>query len=260
MSIQCGWASIDENGKARGGKAGDQTGREVRVGNWYDFGQAAVYRFLEREAAKRFANAVKRLCVCNLTGYDQEERTTLFNELKADGWDLDKYIESGKKTECDCSELIAVCVNIAFGKALIPSYAYTGNLGTLLMNTGHFKKLTGSKYCDKDTYLMTGDIQNAPGHHVIAALESGSRAGEKNPSSVAEPTLRKGDTGSEVKKLQSNLNKLGCKDASGKELKLDGEFGACTKEAEERFQKKYGLKVDGVHGPKSYEKMKEVLK
>ncbi len=128
---------------------------------------------------------------CDLTGYDQGERTTLFNTLKAVDWDLDKYIKSGKKTECDCSELIAVCVNIAYGKALIPSYAYTGNLGTLLMNTGKFKKLTGAKYCDKDTYLMTGDIQNAPGHHVIAALESGSGSGEKNPSAVAEPTLKK---------------------------------------------------------------------
>ena len=31
---------------------------------------------------------------CDLTGYDQGERTTLFNTLKAVDWDLDKYIKS----------------------------------------------------------------------------------------------------------------------------------------------------------------------
>lgn len=33
MSVKCGWASIDEWGRASGGKAGDQTGVEVKVGN-----------------------------------------------------------------------------------------------------------------------------------------------------------------------------------------------------------------------------------
>ena len=37
MGTLCGWASIDEKGKATGGQKGDQTGREVRTGNWYNF-------------------------------------------------------------------------------------------------------------------------------------------------------------------------------------------------------------------------------
>ena len=39
MGTLCGWASIDEKGKATGGQKGDQTGREVRTGNWYNFGR-----------------------------------------------------------------------------------------------------------------------------------------------------------------------------------------------------------------------------
>ena len=31
MGTLCGWASIDENGKATGGQKGDQTGHEVRL-------------------------------------------------------------------------------------------------------------------------------------------------------------------------------------------------------------------------------------
>ena len=36
MSVMIGHASIDENGKARGGVAGDQTKREVCTRTWYD--------------------------------------------------------------------------------------------------------------------------------------------------------------------------------------------------------------------------------
>ena len=36
MSVKIGHASIDERGKARGGAAGDQTGREVYTRNWYN--------------------------------------------------------------------------------------------------------------------------------------------------------------------------------------------------------------------------------
>ena len=35
MSVKIGSARIDENGRAKGGKAGDQTGREVSTQSWY---------------------------------------------------------------------------------------------------------------------------------------------------------------------------------------------------------------------------------
>ena len=35
MAVKVGSARIDENGKAHGGKAGDQTGKEVSTQNWY---------------------------------------------------------------------------------------------------------------------------------------------------------------------------------------------------------------------------------
>ena len=45
MSNLFAWASIGENGRGTGGKKGDQTGKEVKVGNYYDFGQNKVIRF-----------------------------------------------------------------------------------------------------------------------------------------------------------------------------------------------------------------------
>ena len=35
MAVKIGSARIDENGKAHGGQAGDQTGKEVSTQNWY---------------------------------------------------------------------------------------------------------------------------------------------------------------------------------------------------------------------------------
>ena len=35
MAVKVGSARIDENGRAHGGKAGNQTGKELSVQNWY---------------------------------------------------------------------------------------------------------------------------------------------------------------------------------------------------------------------------------
>lgn len=258
MAVQCAWASIDERGKISGGKAGDQTKKETKVGSWYDFGQTTVIRWKDTGLAKKCADAMKYICKELNVGYDQNQRTSLYNALKKVNWDY-KKVSKTQALECDCSELAACAINCALGKAVIPSSAYTGNLNDLCMNTGYFKKLTGKKYCDSDTYLATGDIINKPGKHVIVSLGNGSKTGVKSTSVVAQPTLSKGSTGSEVVKLQSNLNKLGIRDADGEKLVEDGDFGTSTREAVKKFQKKYGLTQDGVYGGKSHARMQTIF-
>lgn len=56
-------------------------------------------------------------------------------------------------------------------------------------------------------------------------------------------TLKFGDSGLEVEKLQNQLNKLGFDSGS-----VDGNFGQKTKLAVEEFQKRKGLSVDGTAG------------
>ena len=63
-------------------------------------------------------------------------------------------------------------------------------------------------------------------------------------------TLRKGDRGSEVKKLQNALKQLGYYS-----LKVDGVYGKGTVNAVKAFQKSKGLKADGIAGPKTQEKL-----
>ncbi len=68
-------------------------------------------------------------------------------------------------------------------------------------------------------------------------------------------TVKLGSRGKEVKLLQKKLNKLGYRDASGKELACDGVFGKNTEYALKNFQKKMSLVTDGVAGPKTWHKL-----
>lgn len=71
---------------------------------------------------------------------------------------------------------------------------------------------------------------------------------------IAKPTLKVGSKGTQVNYLQQDLNFL-----MNAKLETDGHFGQLTKNAVMAYQKKYNLVVDGVYGPKSYNKMRSIL-
>ena len=61
--------------------------------------------------------------------------------------------------------------------------------------------------------------------------------------------LRKGMLGTDVRSLQILLRRRGYK------IRADGDFGRLTHRAVKRFQKRYGLKGDGVVGPRTMAKL-----
>ena len=73
------------------------------------------------------------------------------------------------------------------------------------------------------------------------------------------PTLRKGDKGNDVKKMQNDLRKIGFSNISGKEMVADGSFGAITQATVVAFQVINDLKQDGICGPKTWAKIDELL-
>ena len=73
----CGWASQSEKRTANG-KKGDQTGREVRTGNYYNFGQSEIIRFKNSRRGKKAAKAMKAFCNNDNIGYGQTDRTSLY--------------------------------------------------------------------------------------------------------------------------------------------------------------------------------------
>lgn len=175
MAVLCAWASANEYGKTTGGKAGDQTGKEVKCGNIYNFGQTRVYRCADRKYAVKIGAAAKAIALNNNFGYCQGHRTTSYNALKNVNW-----IVANVKTpvEIDCSELAACAVNVAYGKPVISSAVYSGNIGGALVGSGLFKELKASKYLGKSEYIECGDIIVAPGKHVIVAYTDGSKTSQ----------------------------------------------------------------------------------
>ena len=63
MSVKIGSARIDENGRAKGGKAGDQTGREVSTQSWYRHAKGwRVFRAKDPAVAAKIAQDMQWAC------------------------------------------------------------------------------------------------------------------------------------------------------------------------------------------------------
>lgn len=186
MAVKIGSARIDENGNAHGGKAGDQTGREVSVQNWYLHSKGwRVFRCKDPEKAELMAQNMQAACDNPNIGYDQWQRHTLYKAAEPLGFDVSKVT---KNVETDCSALVRVCCAYAGIKGL-PSDFRTGNMPANLAKTGRFVELTGDKYQAKSTYLRRGDILvTKTNGHTVVVLSDGSRAEKNVPPVAAKPS------------------------------------------------------------------------
>ena len=79
MISNCGH---DENNRYSGGKAGDQTGTEWRVINWYNRPWKCVLRHPDAKVRKMIASMAKAAAVNNKIGYDQSERYTFCRQIR----------------------------------------------------------------------------------------------------------------------------------------------------------------------------------
>lgn len=151
-NVTIGHASQDENKKASGGKAGDQTGKELYERGWYGEWHN-VLRAKQGSVRSAIASACSAACANDNIGYDQNERTTLYTQAKEAGWDLSKI---AVKCECDCATLVSVCVNAAGIE--VSKDIFTGNMVQALIDTGEFDVYTSADYCKSDKLLKVGDI------------------------------------------------------------------------------------------------------
>ncbi len=175
MAILIGHASIDENGKARGGKAGDQTRKEVCTRKWYNKGWDFVLRCKDPVKTEKMAAACEKGCANDYIGYDQNQRNTLGTEAAKVGYDLSDIVVP---CECDCSSLMAVCAQAAgilihYSSGNAPT---TSTMKAAFLRTGEFEVLTDFKYLISDDYLKRGDILVKAGSHTVMALENGTKA------------------------------------------------------------------------------------
>lgn len=268
MAVRIGHASIDEKGKAKGGAAGDQTGKEVKISNYYVSSKGwVVLRCKDADKRERIAQAAELACNNPQIGYDQYQRDTLYNNVKGSGFDPSK---TTKKVETDCSALVRVCIAYAFG-ADVAGNIRTVNEPARLVATGHFTKLTDPKYCASSDYLRRGDILCTPvSGHTVVVLDDGAKAADDSVGAYSldafirdvqkaigaavdgiagDETIRKTPTVSAkknpkhavVRPIQNRLYALGYP-AVGK---ADGIAGSKFTKAMKAFQKDAGCCIDG---------------
>lgn len=193
-----------------------------------------MFRAKSEAVAEKIAWDMQAACDNENIGYDQYQRNTLYNEAEKVGFNCAKVTT---KCETDCSALVRVCC--AYAGVMLPDFN-TEAEPRILLNSGAFDELKGSKYTDSPDMLKRGDIlvTSVKGHTEVVL----------NDGNSTDDTLRKGDKGEDVKKMQQmlislnyNLGRWGA----------DGDFGSATESAVKEFQANNGIYVDGVVGPKT---------
>lgn len=154
----------DEKGQLgyEGSMPGDQKSSEVitrdssQSSNW-----VRIYRPKSKEAAEIIGESAKQCAANNFIGYSQPGRLSLYRAW-ATIRDHNIMLIS-EPVECDCSSMVAVCVNNA-GIKIIPNMT-TAIEDAVLMSTGAFDRLAYS-----ETYrLQKGDILWRSGHTGICS-------------------------------------------------------------------------------------------
>lgn len=172
MSVKIGSARIDENGHITGGRAGDQTGREVSTQSWYRHSKGwRVFRPKRPQAALLIAWNMQAACDNSRIGYDQSQRNTLYTASKPVGFNCALVATA---CETDCSALVRVCC--AYAGITLPDFN-TASEAQALLKSGAFTELTGSKYTDSSACLRRGDIlvTKTKGHTAVV-LSDGPQA------------------------------------------------------------------------------------
>lgn len=211
-------ASIDENGKIAGGKAGDQTGKEICIRTWYDKTWGYVLHIEDELVRRQFANNMIDVAKNDCIGYNQNTRNTLLTQAKKVKFDFTKISTA---CECDCSSLVTIALlgaiyTVLGEEAYAVAYSVlivSGNCATTSTLRSRMKKLTmisvtvysSTSYTRSTSNAVYGDIYLKEGSHVVAYIESGEKK-EANKSGENENKVN-GYTGNSIVDYLTSIGK-----------------------------------------------------
>ena len=177
----------DENGRATGGKAGDQTGNEWTIRGWYNRPWNCVLRYPDTTVANKISELAIKAARNDKIGYNQNNRTSYWLLLRSAGYDPSKIT-----TACDADCSAGVIANVkAVGYLLgIPKLqniwaTYTGNMRQAFYEAG-FQILSGNKFLTSPDYLLPGDILLNDVHHTATCVSRGSKAAATSSSNTTQ--------------------------------------------------------------------------
>lgn len=179
--VKIAHASIDEYGKTKGGQAGDQTGKEVCIRDWYNKPWNVVIRFTLTAMRQKIADCMRKAANNPVIGYDQAQRNTLLNYARNVNYDPAKVTTP---CETDCSALVTLaCIYAGIPEKNLVVNGNSSTTTTLrerLKATGMVEIYMDKEYTAKTENLIEGDILLSEGHHVAVVVE-------------AEKVIRKGN-------------------------------------------------------------------
>ena len=165
-----------------------------------------------------------------------------------------------------CEAFCKIVSDAGYKAGVYASYDFLTNRISTISNKyvvwlAQYPKATYKGRFELHQYSSSGQVA---GFGKIDVDTSTFKAGEypKSPEkkeTITFPTLptrgyfKKGDKGTNVKRLQTCLNKIGYK------ITADGIVGSKTISAVKKFQKKHGLTVDGLFGKQSLAALKRAI-
>lgn len=174
MIANCG---KDENGKYIGGKAGDQTGREWEIREWYDRPWDCVLRHPNPVVRELIAIYAERAANNPNIGYDQAQRLTYWQELEKNHYNPELI---STPCEADCSSGVtanikAVGVTLGLPELVeIDVKSCTWDMKKNFQKAG-FKVYTAKKYIKSQDEIVRGDILLNEKSHVCTNLTTGKK-------------------------------------------------------------------------------------
>lgn len=166
-----GEARCNEKGQLYGGQPGDQTGKEVGVGYWYDGGWDYVFRPKDPKVAEKIAQAMIDTCGNANIGYNASppNRYAAWDNAEKNGHNIKGITKKGDTT---CSQAASMCMRAAgIPEKYAPRFMDIATMRRVMPKNPYFTILTGKAYTKSAKNLKPGDMTLSE-HHTFTILKS----------------------------------------------------------------------------------------
>jgi hypothetical protein len=121
------------------------------------------------DMCKKAAEIGGKLASSQLVGYAWDNRDTLYNQLKANNWDVDKFLNSGVMVDTDCSAFaytVWCCLipELRIGNNGIGWIPSSQNTDDTFLKSGKFSKITNPDALNNPKTWRIGDVLRKSGH------------------------------------------------------------------------------------------------
>lgn len=242
MLSNCGH---DEHGRYSGGRAGDQSGTEWYLCDWYEYGDGG-WNFILRHPDPTVRHYISEFGIQaaqnDNIGYDQCERTSFWQQLASSGY-FPMYIVAPCETDCSSGVLSLVkAIGYVLGRPELQNvsiYGWTGTERQILEAAG-FMTLADAEYLKSDKYLLAGDILLNTENHTCICVSDGSEAVDPKYDDCF--LFKTSSVGKSAECLDVWRGQMILKSRGLYEGKVDSWFGPVTEAAVLEFQKLAGLR------------------